>query len=342
MNRIFWGRLLQELECGNSVQLLTVLAGQQGSRDITSQKLLRTTEGDFPSDPSLAEFWGRIPFGEMDFPTLWKWGGVEFFCEKLSAHPQLILCGGGHISLPLAQIASLLDFEVTVLDDRPEFANSQRFPQAYRTICAPFDQALEQVPHTDSSYFVVVTRGHQYDRTCLERILQRPFAYLGMIGSRKKVQMVMEELRQLGFPEDQLGRVHAPIGLPIGGQTPGEIAVSIAAQLVQIRHGASQGSLDLEGLRHLIQGEPMVLATILEKQGSAPRGPGAKMLISPSGELYGTIGGGSCEAATVALAPEVLSTGHAQVRTFRMDGSSPQDAGMICGGTVRVLLDPLK
>ena len=340
MNRTFWQALLAALERGEQVQLLTALSGRAGGRELTAQKLLRTPREELPSDPAFADFWAGVPAMEGPFPSLWEREGVRLFCEQLAAPPQLVICGGGHISLPLAQIAALLEFSVTVLDDRPEFANSRRFPQA-RVVCAPFAQALEQVPHTPSSYFVVVTRGHQYDRACLEQILQRPFAYLGMIGSRRKVGAVLEELARQGYPQALLQRIYAPIGLPIGGQTPAEIAVSIAAQLVQVRQGACQGALDLEGLRRLAAGDPLVLATVLEKQGSAPRGPGAKMLISPEGRLYGTIGGGSCEAAAAAAAPQVLASRQAQVHTFRMDGSDPKDAGMICGGALTVLLDPL-
>ena len=154
---------------------------------------------------------------------------------------RLILCGGGHVSLELAHVASRLEFEVIVIDDRVEFANVARFPMAAQVICAPFLEALEALGSRADDYYAILTRGHAFDRECLEHVLRGKYAYVGMIGSRTKVAAVRQALEGAGFSREILDIVHAPIGLPIGGQTPAEVAVSVAAQLIQHRWGGKKG-----------------------------------------------------------------------------------------------------
>ncbi len=150
---------------------------------------------------------------------------------------RLILCGGGHVSLEVAHIAQRLEFELAVIDDRPEFASPERFPMAARVVCAPFLKALDALGSRESDYYVILTRGHAHDRDCLEHVLRGKYAYAGMIGSRTKVAAVKAALEAAGIAREILDGVHSPIGLSIGAQTPAEIAVSIAAELVQERAG---------------------------------------------------------------------------------------------------------
>lgn len=240
---------------------------------------------------------------------------------------RLILCGGGHVSLELAHMAARLDFAVSVIDDRAEFANTQRFPMA-EVYAQDFESALKDLGSRENDYFAVLTRGHAFDTECVAQILRGEFAYLGMIGSRAKVAAVRARLTELGFSPAEIDRVHAPIGLNLGGQTPAEIAVSIAAQLVQIR--AARGGSAAPAL-----GGHGMLATIVEKQGSAPRGVGAAMLVRPDGTCAGTIGGGSLEYRCRALALELLRQGKACHRES-FDLGDAADLGMVCGGTVTV------
>ena len=148
---------------------------------------------------------------------------------------RLILCGGGHVSLEVAHIARRLEFELVVIDDRPEFASRERFPIADQVVCAPFLEALDALGSRESDYYVILTRGHAHDRDCLEHVLRGKYAYAGMIGSRTKVAAVKAALEAAGIAREILDGVHSPIGLSIGAQTPAEIAVSIAAELVQER-----------------------------------------------------------------------------------------------------------
>ena len=155
---------------------------------------------------------------------------------------RLILCGGGHVSLEVAHIAQRLEFELAVIDDRPEFASPERFPMAARVVCAPFLKALDALGSRESDYYVILTRGHAHDRDCLEHVLRGKYAYAGMIGSRTKVAAVKAALEAAGIAREILDGVHSPIGLSIGAQTPAEIAVSIAAELVQERARRGRGN----------------------------------------------------------------------------------------------------
>ena len=242
---------------------------------------------------------------------------------------RLILCGGGHVSLEVAYIACRLDFEVIVIDDREEFANISRFPMAHQVLCMPFLEALDRLGEGEADYFVILTRGHAYDRHCLEHVLGRRYAYVGMIGSRVKVAAVFSALREAGIPQETLDGVHSPIGLAIGGQTPAEIAVSIAAELVLERARRGPGALPPPA-------EPGVLCTIVKKSGSAPRGVGTWMLVRPDGSCAGTIGGGAVEYQARLHALE-LWAGRTEEKSKHYDLThAAVELGMVCGGKIQV------
>lgn len=150
--------------------------------------------------------------------------------------PEIVyVFGAGHISQFVAKIASLMDFSVVVIDDRWSFANKEMFPEAGEIVVDDFSDVVTRLSFTGSEYAVVVTRGHKHDATVLEKILERPAKYVGMIGSRRKTKLVFDHLAAKGISSEMLRRVHAPIGLDIGSETPQEIALSIVAQLVEAR-----------------------------------------------------------------------------------------------------------
>lgn len=173
-------------------------------------------------------------------------GDVEIFFEVLQRAPRLVIVGAGHIAMPLARMAKLLDFEVVVLDDRPEYASPERFPDADQVLVGPFRETLAQVPIHADTCIVLVTRGHVHDRACLEQVLDSPACYIGMIGSKLRVRTVMRHLKEGGRDVSKLRRVHAPIGLDIGSQTPAEIALAIMAEIVNVRRGGKAPSLALK------------------------------------------------------------------------------------------------
>ncbi|MGQ9768473.1 MAG: XdhC family protein, partial [Anaerolineae bacterium] len=153
---------------------------------------------------------------------------ISVFVEVQRRAPELIIVGAGHIAVPLAQMASMCDFAVTVLDDRPSFANRERFPTAQKVIAAPLRETVRNLPMDSDTFIVLVTRGHSHDVECLLEVLDRPVAYIGMIGSQRRVDAVFKLLaEEQGIDPTKFDRVYAPIGIAIGAQTPAEIAICI-------------------------------------------------------------------------------------------------------------------
>jgi xanthine dehydrogenase accessory factor len=168
-------------------------------------------------------------------------GTVELYVEVRRAVPELIVVGAGHIAQPMAHIGSLLGFRVIVLDDRPDFATRERFPDADRLVQADFNDPFAQVRLHERTHILLVTRGHKYDYDCLVRALRAdpPPAYIGMIGSLRRVRATYVQLVEEGFGRDLIDRIHAPVGLDVGAETPDEIAVAVAAELVMMRRGGT-------------------------------------------------------------------------------------------------------
>ena len=166
------------------------------------------------------------------------------FVEVQRRAPELLIVGAGHIAMPLAQIAGLCDFSVTVLDDRPSFANQARFPTARQVIAAPLRETVRDLPMDADTFIVLVTRGHSQDVECLLEVLDRPVAYIGMIGSQRRVDAVFELLEtEMGIDPAKFDRVYTPIGIAIGARTPAEIAVCITAEMINVLRGGPAVSI---------------------------------------------------------------------------------------------------
>ncbi|WP_425803832.1 XdhC family protein [Desulfitobacterium sp. Sab5] len=161
----------------------------------------------------------------------------QLFYEKVTAPIELLVLGGGHIALPLCEMGKILGYHVTVVDDRPYFANTQRFSSVDKVICNDFCKALEEIEVTPATFIVIVTRGHRHDKICLRQVIERPAGYIGMIGSKRRVKALMSELAEEGISVELLNKVYSPIGLKISAETPQEIAVSILAEIIQVQRG---------------------------------------------------------------------------------------------------------
>ena len=167
-------------------------------------------------------------------------GQMEFFIEPLGRKEKLYIFGGGHVALPLAQMAHQVGFSLTVIDDRAEFASAERFPEAEECVVQAPEPFAAQLSLTGDDYVVIVTRGHKDDYGVLRHLIQKPFRYLGMIGSKVKRNEIYDKLqKQDGIAAELLEKVHCPIGLAIGSETPEEIAISIIAELIQVRRSIS-------------------------------------------------------------------------------------------------------
>lgn len=268
--------------------------------------------------------------------------GRAVLVECLRREKALLICGGGHVSVPVAQLGVMLGYEVTVVDDRAEFAQPQRFAPGVKTVCAPFGEYLSHTfpwaDHPDLSV-VIVTRGHRADAECLREAVKHPLTYLGMIGSKRKNQAIFQLLQGEGVDFQALERVHAPIGLDIGAQTPEEIAVSIAAQWVATRQ-CGQGSVFPRELREaLLSGAEGVMVTVVKKSGSAPRNVGTRMFLQKDGTTVGTIGGGLAEYRATCQGRAMLDHPRPMLASFDMRSGEAGRSGMICGGTIEVLFE---
>ena len=169
---------------------------------------------------------------------------LEVFFEVMPAPPRLIVVGAGHIAVPLVKMAKVLDFHVTVIDDRLLYANRERFPDADEVLTGDMAQMLKEMNLTPSCYIVLITRGHAYDEPCLRNIIHSKAKYIGMIGSRRRIKACFQRFRdEEKVTEEAIERIYAPIGLDIATETPAEIAVSILGEVIKIRRGGKAASL---------------------------------------------------------------------------------------------------
>jgi xanthine dehydrogenase accessory factor len=192
--------------------------------------------------------------------------GVAF----LPAWPRirLIVVGAGHVGQAVASLAAQVDFDVWVVDDRQQYASRERFPTAQRLVVGPFDETLESLEISPQTYALIVTRGHGHDQEALFHLAGTPAAYVGLIGSRRKIRLIFDNLREAGVPEPALARVTAPVGFDIGSQSVMEIAVSIVAELIARRN------LGERGVPSRVRGD-------ISRAATTPARPGAGVVTTP-------------------------------------------------------------
>ena len=282
--------------------------------------------------------------------TLIRTVGESAYVRRFLPPERLILLGGGHVSLALYEAAQRVDFAVTVVDDRPAFSSYARFPEAKEVVCDSFGTALPRLNVGAGDFVCVLTRGHRDDVTCIKYLLQgNEPRYLGMIGSKRRVKGLFDMLAEEGYDTERIGRIRAPIGLSIGAVTPAEIAVSILAELIAARHAlpAGEGILpqqntDLDALRFLADdSRPAALLLVLGAKGSTPVKGGALMGTDRLGNNAGTIGGGCGENEAILAARRLMGTGKSRVVTVDMTNDVAAMEGMVCGGTMDVLIEDL-
>ena len=333
-------KIMETLAAGRACTLETGLCGEEGeiktglSRRLAELKPERDLKG---------RLCARVTMEQSE-------DGAITVREPMLPQERLIVLGGGHIALPVCQFGAACGFEVCVVDDRPDFANSARFPEAARVICDSFENGIAALKITPFDYVVVITRGHRHDADCLRALLPGEMpAYLGMIGSRRRTKGLLEMLKEEGFNPERLSAICTPIGLDIGAITPAEIALSILSEVIAYKrmpeHGAPGRScadtdLELSTLKYLAENhDPKAIVTVIETKGSTPRGTGAKMSVSPLGKVTGSIGGGCSEAAVIQDAVRIIGTGRYRLFDIDLTGEVAESDGMVCGGTMRVLIE---
>lgn len=272
--------------------------------------------------------------------------GVPVFSEGMAYNKKMVICGGGHVGIAVARLALMTEFDVTVLEDRPKFAETARSIGVQRVICDSFENGLKQIPGDKDTYFVIVTRGHRFDQICLEIAMEKPHAYIGMMGSHARVARMKETLVEKGIAREKVEAVHTPVGLRIGAETPEEIAVSILAEIIQLKNqekhiGGFNDSI-LAGMESAEEkGLQKTLATIVGRRGSTPRKEGTKMLVFEDGTCIETIGGGCVEAEVIRSALLLMREKKEQAKLIHVDmtGQTAEEEGMVCGGVVDILLE---
>ena len=271
--------------------------------------------------------------------------GQRVFCEVLGGEKKLVICGAGHVAIPLVRLGVMLGFRVTVLEDREDFACRAKDAGAAQVICAPFTEGLARVEGDADTFFCVITRGHSFDRECMNAICRKPHAYIGMIGSRRHGEFVRSYLAEQGVDAAVIAEIHSPVGLKIGSETPEEIAVSIAAELIQEKSRGGRNSTYPRDLMRAITGEAATpenkaLVTIVAREGSAPRDVGSKMLVYPDGHILGTVGGGSFEYAAMQRAQAMLAAGKTESELFAESlKAGREESGMVCGGSLSAIIE---
>lgn len=267
-------------------------------------------------------------------------GGARVFLEPIAGSRRLVVCGAGHVALCVIRLGVALGFEITAIEDRPEFAEKARDAGAHSVLCQPFTDALDRIDGDADTAFVVMTREHAHDVDCLRRILQKPCVYAGMMGSHGRSAQIRRQLVAEGFDAGRVEALRMPIGIPIGARTPEEIAVSAAAEIISVMNAADPGEGYPPGMLEALseRRQPGVLAMIVSKRGEAPRRPGTKMLVMGDGRFIGTVGGGYAEAEILRIAGEMLRDG---ARACRLVSIDMNKGPTFCGGEIEVLLLPV-
>lgn len=336
------------LATGNSAMAITTISKQSG---LLPEKIVIPYPGPMsPCDDRTADLNDRMRQAHQQAqPLLFEPNEDQLILiEPHFPEPRLFVFGGGHIAQPLVAFATQAGFATTVLDDRPSFANPDRFPSASQVRCESFENCFSLLDIQPTDFVVIITRGHRHDLTCLRQALNYQTAYTGMIGSRRRIHLAWEQLKDEGFSPSQLSQVFAPIGLNIGAITPVEIAISILGQMIGVKRlgGANSGKNQREENREVLVSlgasstGPSAVVTVVGAKGSVPRKPGAKMVVRPDGSLIGSIGGGCSESEVLLLALEVIRTRQYRLHQVDMTGVSAEDNGMVCGGLMDVLIEP--
>lgn len=269
----------------------------------------------------------------------------EVFIEAAEKKDRVVICGAGYVGASLARLSVFAGIRTIVIEDRAYFAEKAREAGADLVLCGKFEEMLTNLQDEKNSAFVIMTRGHGFDQRCLMKVAEKQSYYVGMMGSKTRAAMMRQELKKQGISEEWVERLHTPIGLDIGAQTPEEIAVSVLAEIILERTKSGSGRKEghevfEKACTGLESNERFVLATILDRNGSAPRKEGTHFIVSEKGVSFGTIGGGKLEADVCKEAEKMLADGRERkILQADLNNMAAAEEGLVCGGNVRVLLE---
>lgn len=327
-------RMIQNLEPGKRHELYTALTGEHAGGKVL------VTDGKV--------VWSSFPSGADGIRSL---PSTEVLQEQFGHVKHLVVCGCGFVGQAVTRLAHFLEWDVTAIDDREEYAMQAGLAGAQETCCGEYSGILRELPSDEGTCFVIVTREHSFDRACLDEILEKPFGYLGVMGSHRRCGRLRESLRQEGRSEELIERIHAPIGLSIGAQSPEEIAVSIVAQIIDDSAKGPASSFIPGSLMDAIleacapaAERRAAIAVIASQSGSTPRAAGTRMLIYEDGSTVGTLGGGIMEAKVIQKAQSLFQE-QAPFQpcfwTVDLSGQSSEHPDAFCGGITQIFLELL-
>lgn len=254
-------RLLELNGSKGAAQIVTLIAGPETDNSAIGRTFVVYGDGSVDSDLAddslcvqVLDYLQRVKWDKPGIFQFSRDSEYVFFRDRYAKRRTAVVFGGGHISKPLVAMLAMLDFTVTVIDDRPEFANKARFPEATQVICNEFSSVLKngELEIDGDTAVVIVTRGHRHDLDCLRETIHLNACYLGMIGSRRRIKGIMDMLLDEGTSRENLEKLQAPIGIDVGAVTPAEIALSIAAQIIAVFNSGSLDVLSLQngGVQH--------------------------------------------------------------------------------------------
>lgn len=246
------GKIVDAYDGGTSMGQATLLKPSNNKGSVGDKLFLETdgsvsgSLGDAKRDKeAVGALKGLMDYGRINY--LNTEDGAEVFLEGFTTPASVVIAGGGHIGKSLAPLVKMLGLKLYVVDDRPEFANKERFPEADEVVVAQYHEGLKQLDIRPNTAIIVATRGHREDDLALEAAAMSPAGYVGLVGSRRKTILIYEELLKNGMPKERIQAIHSPIGLDIGAKTPEEIALSIVSEIVAFREGRPGKSMAIEG-----------------------------------------------------------------------------------------------
>ncbi len=246
-------RLAAMVNKGDSAVLVTVISEKENMQNLVGKKILYDIKGNKIVDElpenltqKITEHINSYLSEKATTKTITlKVDEVEYeiYMEKYIPVPKAIIFGAGHVSQPTSHLLKLIGFHVTVIDDRSSFANRERFPHADTIIVDSFESALNKIEVDANTWIILVTRGHRYDFLCLEKLIEKDFAYIGMMGSKTRAALTKKQLVDKGISREAVEKLYCPIGLDIGGKTPEELAVSIVSEIIAVKSGKPLGGV---------------------------------------------------------------------------------------------------
>lgn len=271
--------------------------------------------------------------------------GELLFVEIAGKEDRLVICGAGYVGFALAKLAVFSGIRTIILEDRADFAGKAEASGVDKVLCGPFEESIRNLDDNESTAYVIMTRGHSYDKKCLLEIAYKKSYYVGMMGSKTRAAMIREELKKSGISDEWISQIHSPVGLDIGAQTPEEIAVSVLAEILLERSrtgGSMRNGYEVfrQALQNMEEGERFVLSTILERRGSAPRKEGTHFIVTELGKTFGTIGGGKLEADIIQASKDMLAhREECRIEESDLNNRDAASEGLVCGGHVKVLME---